>query len=133
MAEGNPEEQIVIIDNGSGMMKAGMAGEEAPSATFPSIVGRPKNASAMQGVTQKREYIGDEAQQKRGVLNLKYPIANGIVNDWDDMQKVWHHTFFNELRIQPSEIQGVLITEAPRNPKENREKMVSLMFETFEV
>ena len=133
MAEGNPEEQIVIIDNGSGMMKAGMAGEEAPSATFPSIVGRPKNASAMQGVTQKNEYIGDEAQQKRGVLNLKYPIANGIVNDWDDMQKVWHHTFFNELRIQPSEIQGVLITEAPRNPKENREKMVSLMFETFEV
>jgi len=127
------EEQIVIIDNGSGMMKAGMAGEEAPSATFPSIVGRPKNASAMQGVTQKNEYIGDEAQQKRGVLNLKYPIANGIVNDWDDMQKVWHHTFFNELRIQPSEIQGVLITEAPRNPKENREKMVSLMFETFEV
>ena len=133
MAEGNPEEQIVIIDNGSGMMKAGMAGEEAPSATFPSIVGRPKNASAMQGVTQKNEYIGDEAQQKRGVLNLKYPIANGIVNDWDDMQKVWHHTFFNELRIQPSEIQGVLITEAPRNPKENGEKMVSLMFETFEV
>ena len=127
------ENSIVIIDNGSGMIKAGLAGEEGPSATFPSIVGRPKNASAMQGVTQKNEYIGDEAQQKRGVLNLKYPIANGIVNDWDDMQKVWHHTFFNELRIQPSEIQGVLITEAPRNPKENREKMVSLMFETFEV
>jgi actin-related protein len=44
------ESQIVIIDNGSGMMKAGMAGEEAPSAVFPSIVGRPKNASAMQGI-----------------------------------------------------------------------------------
>ena len=127
------ENSIVIIDNGSGMMKAGLAGEEAPSSTFPSIVGRPKNASAMQGVTQKTEYLGDEAQQKRGVLNLKYPIANGIVNDWDDMQKVWHHTFFNELRVQPHEIQGVLITEAPRNPKENREKMISLMFETFEV
>ena len=127
------ENSIVIIDNGSGMMKAGLAGEEAPSATFPSIVGRPKNASAMQGVTQKNEYIGDEAQQKRGVLNLKYPIANGIVNDWDDMQKVWHHTFYNELRVNPNELQGVLITEAPRNPKENREKMISLMFETFEV
>ena len=132
MADGN-EESIVIIDNGSGMMKAGLAGEEAPSSTFPSIVGRPKNASAMQGVTQKNEYIGDEAQQKRGVLNLKYPIANGIVSDWEDMEKVWHHTFFNELRITPSDVQGVLVTEAPRNPKQNRERMLTAMFETFEV
>ena len=124
---------IVIIDNGSGMMKAGLAGEEAPSAVFPSIVGRPKNASAMQGVTQKSEYIGDEAQQKRGVLNLKYPIANGIVSDWEDMEKVWHHTFYNELRVTPSEVQGVLVTEAPRNPKQNRERMLTAMFETFEV
>ena len=127
------ENSIVIIDNGSGMMKAGIAGNEAPSATFPSIVGRPKNASAMQGVTQKSEYIGDEAQQKRGVLNLKYPIANGIVSDWEDMEKVWHHTFYNELRVTPSEVQGDLVTEAPRNPKQNRERMLTAMFETFEV
>ena len=127
------EAPIVIIDNGSGMMKAGIAGEEAPAATFPAIVGRPKNASAMQGVTQKSEYIGDEAQQKRGVLNLKYPIANGIVNDWEDMEKVWNHTFYNELRVTPSECQGVLVTEAPRNPKENRERFLTVMFETFEV
>merc|ERR1712223_2331567 len=132
MAESG-EDQIVIIDNGSGMMKAGVAGEEAPSATFPSIVGRPKNASAMQGVTQKNEYIGDEAQQKRGILNLKYPIANGIVSDWEDMEKVWHHTFFNELRVTPSEVHGLLVTEAPRNPKANRERMLTAMFETFEV
>lgn len=132
MAESG-EDQVVIIDNGSGMMKAGIAGDEAPSAIFPSIIGRPKNASAMQGVTQKSEYIGDEAQQKRGVLNLKYPISNGIVNDWDDMEKVWQHTFYNELRITPSEVQGVLVTEAPRNPRENRERMVTALFETFEV
>jgi actin len=87
----------------------------------------------MQGVSQKSEYIGDEAQAKRGVLNLKYPIANGIVDDWGDMEKVWHHTFYNELRCVPSEVQGVLITEAPRNPRANREMMTSKMFETFEV
>jgi actin-related protein len=127
------ENTIAIIDNGSGMMKAGIAGDDAPSVVFPSIVGEPKQASAMQGVTQKSQYIGDEAQQKRGVLNLSYPIANGIVTDWAKMEQVWHHTFYNELRITPSEIQGVLITEAPRNPKENREKMMTYMFETFEV
>ena len=58
----NLEEQIVVIDNGSGMMKAGLAGEEAPSVVFPSIVGRPKHGASMQGVTVKKEYIGDEAQ-----------------------------------------------------------------------
>lgn len=46
MVEGE-ESKIVIIDNGSGMMKAGFAGEEAPSVVFPSIVGRPKSQSAM--------------------------------------------------------------------------------------
>ena len=56
------EEQIVIIDNGSGMMKAGIAGEEAPRAVFPSIVGRPKHTNSMHGVTTKEEYIGDEAE-----------------------------------------------------------------------
>jgi len=130
MAEDLP---IVVIDNGSGMVKAGIAGEDAPSAVFPAIVGRPRNASTMQGVQVKSEYIGDEAQQKRGILDLKYPIAAGIVTNWDDMEKVWQHTFYNELRVTPSETQGVLLTEAPMNPKANRERMISIMFESFGV
>jgi actin-related protein len=71
--------------------------------------------------------------QKRGILNLQYPIAAGIVESWEDMEKVWHHTFYNELRVAPEEALGVLLTEAPRNPKANREKMVTIMFETFQV
>jgi actin-related protein len=127
------ELQTVIIDNGSGMVKAGFAGEEAPRAVFPSIVGRPKHANAMQGAAQKSEFVGEEAQQKRGILNLNYPIAAGIVESWEDMEKVWNHTFYNELRVAPEECTGVLLTEAPRNPKQNREKMISIMFETFQV
>lgn len=127
------EQQTIIIDNGSGMVKAGFAGEEGPRSVFPAIVGRPKNQSAMHGVQQKSEYIGDEAMQKRGILNLEYPITTGIVTSWEDMEKVWHHTFYNELRVAPEEALGVLLTEAPRNPKENREKMTTIMFETFGV
>merc|ERR1711953_1282125 len=123
----------VVIDNGSGMVKAGFSGEETPRAVFPAIVGRPKNASAMQGVQQKDCYIGEEANQKRGILNLNYPIAAGIVESWDDMEKVWNHTLYNELRVTPSGLTGVLLTEAPRNPKANREKMITIMFETFDV
>mmetsp|Transcript_17475 Transcript_17475/g.19645 ORF Transcript_17475/g.19645 Transcript_17475/m.19645 type:complete len:324 (-) Transcript_17475:45-1016(-) len=71
-------------------------------------------------------------RNKRGVCNIKYPISHGMVEDWDDMKKIWSYTFYNELRENPSD-RPVMLTEAPLNPKNNREQMCKIMFEDYDV
>merc|ERR1712153_228749 len=69
-----------------------------------------------------------------GTLMLKKPIEKGVISDWSDMEHVWHHTFFNELRVNPSDDIGcVLLSEAPLNSKVNRETITQVMFESFNV
>lgn len=122
----------IVLDNGSGMCKAGFSGDDAPRAVFPCVVGHAKHDMAMVGLCDEDTYIGDEAQIRRGVLTISYPLDHGVVTNWDDMEKVWHYAFYNELRVNPEE-HPVMLTEAPMNPKVNRERMMTIMFESFNV
>ncbi|KAJ6245736.1 actin-5c-related [Anaeramoeba flamelloides] len=120
----------IVFDNGSYNVRVGFSGNEEPSAIFPTLVGRSKKNNT--GMQENDLFIGDEAQERKAMLDLNAPIKNGIIENWDDMEKIWHHAFFNELRVDPSE-HPVFLTEGVFNPKEKREKTMQLMYELFEV
>lgn len=117
------ERAKIVLDNGSGVVKAGYGGEEKPRAVFQAVVGQSRSDPSM--LT-----IGDEALEARGVT-LRYPLEHGIVVHWDDMERVWQH-MYTQLGANSHE-NAVLMTEAPLNPKVNREKMFEIFFEHFHV
>jgi len=123
--------QPVVIDNGSGIIKAGFAGADHPKVLFPTYVGRPKHIRVMAGAVEGDHFVGRKAEERRGLLKIRYPLEHGVVRDWADMERIWNHTYA-ELRCQ-AEDHPVLLTEAPLNPRKNREKAAEIFFETFNV
>ncbi|KAH8835740.1 actin-related protein [Flagelloscypha sp. PMI_526] len=124
--------QPVVIDNGSGTIKAGFAGADHPKCFFPSFVGRPKHLKVMAGALEGDTFIGRRAQEFRGLLKIKYPMEHGIVTDWEDMEQIWSWVYAEELNTL-SEEHPVLLTEAPLNPRSHRDTAAQIFFDTFNV
>ena len=146
--------QPIVIDNGSGTVKAGFAGDQVPKCIFPNFIGRPKHVRVMAGGLEGDTFIGRKAEEHRGLLTLKYPMEHGIVTDWNEMERIWQHIFSKEqLQTFPEE-HPILLTgwcilvclsplsrahlsffaaEAPLNPRQNRERAAEIFFETFNV
>lgn len=119
-----------VIDNGSGYMKAGFSGEEAPKVMFPTMVGKTKVEGIYVGDEKKESIIGSEAEKKFGILDISYPIQGGTIVNWDEMERIWANTFYGELKISTEE-HNLLLSESPFITRKDREKMLEMMFETF--
>ncbi|EOD45798.1 actin-like protein [Neofusicoccum parvum] len=122
----------IVLDNGSGTIRAGFAGQDLPKCYFPSYVGRPKHVRALAGALEGDVFIGPRAQELRGLLKINYPLEHGIVTDWDDMERIWQYVYAEELKTV-SEDHPVLLTEPPLNPRTNRDTAAQILFETFNV
>jgi len=94
----------IVLDNGSGTIRAGFAGEDLPKCFFPSFVGRPKHTKVLAGGLEGDTFVGKRAQDLRGLLKINYPLEHGIVTDWDDMELIWNHVYNEELKTRSEDV-----------------------------
>ena len=115
-------------------MKAGFAGSDKPKSVFPAFVGRPKHTRVMvESRIEGDTFVGNDAEEHRGIMKLEYPMKHGIVENWSDMEKIWSYVYGKSNLAVNSEDHPVLLTEAPLNPRSNRETSAEIFFETFGV
>ena len=128
---------VVVLDNGSGYLKAGLSSEQQPRCTIPALIGRPmlRYGEQIEGVELKEIMIGDEVVPVRSMLDLSYPIAEGIVQNGDDLALLWNYCLTKKLDVRENEFcnRKVLITEAPNNPTKNKIKMGEILLEKMNV
>lgn len=96
-------------------------------------IGRPKHIRVMAGALEGDLFVGPKAEEHRGLLSLRYPMEHGVVTDWNDMERIWNYIYGKDQLSTFAEEHPVLLTEAPLNPRQNREKSAEIFFETFNV
>ena len=121
----------IVFDNGASTIKTGYGGYEAPLYVFKSVVGY-KKPHLDNSKNSNDFFVGDDISSQIGIQLLHHPIERGIITNWDDNEKIWHYSFYNKIKTDPSK-HPILVTEPLQNPKECREKTIQIMFETFNV
>ena len=129
-------EPVIVFDNGSGYLKAGLSNKEIPSITMPALIGRPmlRYAEKLEEIELKPIMIGDEVVPVRSLLELTYPMKEGIIENKDDMALLWDYCVKEKLGLKGDlKDRKFLLTEAPSNPNENKMKMGEILFEKLGV
>lgn len=131
---------VIIIDNGSGYLKAGLSNQKTPSVNIPSLIGRQLlrygeklDLKKTKGLEMKTLMVGDEVLPFRSMLELSYPLKEGKINNPDDLTVLLEYCVNNKLKIDDLSDKRVIITEAPLNPIENKKILCEILFEKMEV
>jgi centractin len=123
----------IIIDVGSAYTKVGFAGDKTPRYIFPSITGTEKYKSVMADVSTRSIYVGNDAMKMRGVLKVSHPIQRGNIMDWNGYYEILNYIFYSLLRIESLAFYPVLYIEQPFIPKETKEYIARVLYETHKV
>ena len=123
----------IILDIGSAYAKIGFAGEPGPRFVFPCITGYEKYKSVMVDVGPRNVYVGNDAMKMRGVLKVKYPIQRGAIMDWEAYYEILNYIFYTLLRIDNLSNYPIIYAEHPFVPKETKEFIARVLFETHKV
>ncbi|XP_013189188.2 uncharacterized protein LOC106133880 [Amyelois transitella] len=124
------EKPVVIIDNGSYMLKAGFACDNHPVSMFRTVVGRPKYLMGSYGKEPYDVFIGDEAIARIEDYELNSPVVNGRIVHWDNMERVWHHVLYRELKVAPED-RGVILCCNVNTSMKEKIKCCEVFFETL--
>lgn len=116
---------VAVIDSGSGFIKAGFTGEIAPTSVIPTVIGSEKDSG--------KDQIGYDALSQLESKDLKRAMRHGLVENWDDMEKIWYYTLKNELKVNQTSEMPCLVTQSSSATKDNREKMLHIFFEGLDV
>ena len=124
---------VIVFDNGTGYLKAGLSCQETPMFTIPALVGRPmlRFRQKLENVELKPLMIGDEVSPVRALLELSYPMEEGVIKKDEDMAILWDYVLTKKLGLVKGDLKNrkMLMTEAPNNPTKNKEKIAEILFE----
>jgi len=131
--------ESIIIDNGTNTIKAGFSDDDMPRVVIPTVLGKPFSNTG--GVPEEEEedineqidiFVGEEALNKGGTLQLSRPITKGEIKDFTTMELIWKHIFYNEL-LTETKTHSVIVTEAPFAPSDNKKQMAEVLFDKLGV
>ena len=126
--------QAVIMDNDTGYTKMGYAGNIEPDFVIPTAITDLDKKRTLGVSIKNDEYdylIGEQAINQAKISKkhkLTYPMKDGIIENWDLMEKYWHQSIYGYLKCDPQEHYFVL-TEPPMNHPENRENIAEIFFD----
>ena len=135
----NTFQKPIIIDLGSGQVKAGFGGQEFPKKIFNNYIGEEKYKNIFKQTKKdhsikKDIFIGSQCDKNLSILKLRYPIKHGHFQNSEDIYPLFNY-IFSLLKLSSEEIKDhpILITEPLHNPTYNRENISHILFEKFSI